>query len=48
MSDLETEEEKAFCIEYAKTGRATCKKCKEKCVVGVLRIARNVTNYFSE
>lgn len=43
----ETEEdEKPFCIERAKQGRATCKKCKQKCNAQELRIAKLVTNPF--
>lgn len=39
-------EEKAFCVDRAKQGRAACKKCKEKCVVGELRIAKVVPSPF--
>lgn len=41
-------EEKDFCIDRAKTGRAVCKKCKQKCESGVLRLAKLVPNYFAE
>lgn len=34
------DDEKQFCIERAKTGRAACKKCKEKCETKELRIAK--------
>lgn len=43
-----SDSEKPFAIENAKTGRAACKKCKEKCETGQLRIAKLVANYFSE
>lgn len=46
MSD--TEEEKPFAIEIAKQGRAGCKKCKQKCPQGKLRIAKLVANPFGE
>lgn len=39
MSDNE-ETPKPFLVERAKTGRANCKKCKQKCDVGVLRMAK--------
>lgn len=37
-----------FCAEYDKRGQAKCKKCKEKCEKGELRIGKIVTNPFSE
>ncbi|XP_050297351.1 DNA ligase 3 [Anthonomus grandis grandis] len=46
MSD--TEEERVFEIEIAKNGRAGCKKCKQKCLQGVLRIAKVVPNPFAD
>lgn len=48
MSDNENDEEngKLFCIERAKQGRAACKKCKEKCLSGELRLAKLVYNPF--
>ncbi|XP_030761984.1 DNA ligase 3 isoform X2 [Sitophilus oryzae] len=46
MSD--TEEEKMFEIETAKNGRAGCKKCKQKCQQGDLRIAKIVPNPFGD
>lgn len=49
MSDTEattTTIEKAFIIEKAKSGRAACKKCKEKCAVGELRMGKVMANPF--
>ncbi|KAJ8922088.1 hypothetical protein NQ315_008729 [Exocentrus adspersus] len=47
MSDEEDHvEEKPFAIEVAKQGRAVCKKCKQKCLQGELRIAKLVPNPF--
>lgn len=43
-----SESEKPFAIEKAKSGRAACKKCKQKLENGQLRIAKLVANYFSE
>lgn len=37
-------DEKFFALEYAKTGRAKCKKCKENCDVNVVRMAKLVAN----
>lgn len=48
MSDNEEENEKPFCIERAKQGRAKCKKCKQNCLSGELRIAKLATNPFGE
>lgn len=45
MSDTE-ESEKPFHIEKAKTGRASCKKCKNKCESNEIRMAKLVTNHF--
>jgi hypothetical protein len=36
--------EKPFSVEIAKQGRALCKKCKQKCVQGDLRIAKLIPN----
>lgn len=49
MSDNENSgetEEKPFWVEIAKQGRAGCKKCKDKCQSGELRIAKLVYNPF--
>ncbi|KAF7281298.1 hypothetical protein GWI33_004880 [Rhynchophorus ferrugineus] len=46
MSD--TEDERIFEIEVAKNGRAGCKKCKQKCLQGELRIAKIVANPFGD
>lgn len=47
MSDTEaTAPEKPFCIDRAKQGRAACKKCKQKCPTGELRIAKVVPSPF--
>lgn len=49
MSGIEEEDngdEKPFCIDRAKQGRATCKKCKQKCLTNELRIAKLVSNPF--
>ena len=42
MSDEEQTTEKPFFVDKAKQGRAACKKCKDKCLVGNLRIAKLV------
>ncbi|KAK9887990.1 hypothetical protein WA026_000280 [Henosepilachna vigintioctopunctata] len=48
MSDIEEEsEEKDFVVEIAKQGRATCKKCKAKCLQNELRLAKLMPNPFS-
>ncbi|KAH1028379.1 DNA ligase 3 isoform X2 [Dendroctonus ponderosae] len=47
MSDNE-QEERIFELELAKNGRAGCKKCKQKCLQGVLRIAKITANPFGE
>lgn len=39
-----TSHEKLFLIEIAKQGRALCKKCRQKCSQGDLRIAKMVPN----
>lgn len=56
MSDTEKDEqnetneeaadEKLFCAERAKSGRAKCKKCKNTIDVGALRLAKLVVNPF--
>ncbi|KAK7600957.1 hypothetical protein V9T40_008398 [Parthenolecanium corni] len=53
MSDTEKDEaneeatdEKLFCAERAKSGRAKCKKCKNTIDTGVLRLAKLVMNPF--
>ncbi|VEN47869.1 unnamed protein product [Callosobruchus maculatus] len=47
MSDEEEQQdEKPFAVEIAKGGRAACKKCKEKCESGVVRIAKLMFNPF--
>lgn len=46
MSD--TEEEKVFEVDVAQKGRAGCKKCKQKCLQGELRIAKIVPNPFAD
>ncbi|XP_066998316.2 DNA ligase 3 isoform X2 [Anabrus simplex] len=47
MSDEEsTGDEKKFFAERAKTGRATCKKCKQKLETGKLRLAKAGYNPF--
>ncbi|XP_044259293.1 DNA ligase 3 [Tribolium madens] len=40
--------EKPFLVEIAKQGRAVCKKCKQKCLQGELRIAKLVANPFGD
>lgn len=42
----ENENEKSFFIDCAKQGRATCKKCKQKCQTGEIRIAKLAPNPF--
>ncbi|EEZ98905.1 DNA ligase 3 [Tribolium castaneum] len=37
-------EEKPFAVEVARQGRALCKKCRQKCVQGDLRIAKLIPN----
>lgn len=44
MSDTEESPDAPFAIEKAKTGRAACKKCKQKCAVGEVRIAKLMPN----
>ncbi|CAH1967261.1 unnamed protein product [Acanthoscelides obtectus] len=47
MSDEEQQEDqKPFAVEVAKNGRAACKKCKEKCNTGAVRIAKLMFNPF--
>lgn len=47
MSDNE-QDERIFEIELAKNGRAGCKKCKQKCLQGVLRLAKIAANPFGD
>ena len=37
-----------YCIEYAKTGRSSCKKCKQQIEKGVGRIGKITANPFSD
>lgn len=37
-----------YCVEYAKTGRSSCKKCKSQIEKGVSRIGKITTNPFSD
>ncbi|KAG8239677.1 hypothetical protein J437_LFUL013900, partial [Ladona fulva] len=46
MGEEEEKEMKWFSAEKAKTGRASCKRCKEKIDVGSLRIAKLAPNPF--
>lgn len=39
--------ERMFAAELAKQGRAKCKRCKQPCEAGQLRVARMVPNAFS-
>lgn len=48
MSDGETEEEKPFAVERAKTGRAKCKKCKCPIEKDTVRIAKLMANPFAD
>ncbi|CAG0920072.1 unnamed protein product [Notodromas monacha] len=48
MSDAEGESQKPFCVEYANSGRAGCKKCKQKIDKGAMRIGKLAPNPFSE
>lgn len=41
-------EDKPFCIEIAKLGRAACRKCKQKCPSGELRVAKLAYNPFGD
>lgn len=45
MSDSE-DSERPFFIEKAKSGRANCKKCKNKCENKEIRIAKMAPNPF--
>lgn len=45
MSDNE-DEQLLFAVEEAKTGRASCKKCKQSCEKGKLRLAKLVSSPF--
>lgn len=38
------EDGKLYLVELAKTGRASCKKCKSNCEKDVIRIAKLVAN----
>lgn len=46
VDEQESTDDKPFCIDRAKQGRASCKKCKQKCPVNELRIAKLTTNPF--
>ncbi len=37
-----------YCVEYAKSGRSSCKKCKEKIEKGAGRIGKVTSNPFSD
>ena len=37
-----------YCVEYAKTGRSSCKKCKQQIEKGVSRIGKITANPFSD
>ena len=37
-----------YCVEYAKTGRASCKKCKQQIEKGSGRIGKVTPNPFSD
>ena len=37
-----------YCVEYAKTGRSSCKKCKSQIEKGVSRIGKVTPNPFSD
>ena len=37
-----------FCVEYAKSGRSSCKKCKQQIEKGMGRIGKLTANPFSE
>ena len=37
-----------YCVEYAKTGRSSCKKCKSQIEKGVARIGKITANPFSD
>ena len=40
--------ENRYACDYAKVGTASCKKCKQKLAKGTLRIAKVVTNPFTD
>lgn len=40
--------EARYCIEYAKSGRSGCKKCKQPIEKGVARIGKITANPFSD
>ncbi|XP_062816539.1 DNA ligase 3 [Anolis carolinensis] len=40
--------EQRYCVDYAKRGTASCKKCKEKLAKGAVRIGKVVPNPFSD
>jgi DNA ligase-3 len=52
MSDAENGEDgtpqKPFCVEYAASGRAGCKKCKAKIDKGALRVGKLASNPFGD
>ena len=37
-----------YCVEYAKTGRSGCKKCKTQIEKGVCRVGKIAPNPFSD
>lgn len=45
---VETMADNRYCIEYAKTGRSGCKKCKTQIDKGVPRIGKITPNPFSD
>ena len=45
---IETMADNRYCIEYAKTGRSGCKKCKTQIDKGVPRIGKITPNPFSD
>ena len=45
---VDTMADARYCVEYAKTGRSACKKCKSQIKKGVSRIGKITTNPFSD